>query len=66
MVLKPPPNQAAPRPAPKGDPQGAASPAAASVLARVRKSARLEFRDGAHHLTFEALGTRCHVAFLSA
>lgn len=65
MVLKPPPTQPAPRPAPTGDPQGAPSPAAASVLARVRKSARLEFRDGAHHLTFEALGTRCHVAFTS-
>lgn len=36
---------------------------AGQVLARIRGSAREGFRNGAHELTFEALGTRCRISF---
>lgn len=36
---------------------------ATEVLARVRSTAQVSFKDGAHVLTFQALGTRCLASF---
>ncbi|HTH45897.1 MAG TPA: FAD:protein FMN transferase [Candidatus Limnocylindria bacterium] len=38
---------------------------ATAMMARIQKSARTEFRNGAHELTFQALGTQCRISFVA-
>ena len=57
MVLNSPP------PSPHGTASAPAHHGAAAVLARIRSSAQEGFREGAHELAFQALGTRCRVNF---